>query len=100
MDCAELIVPASWVAKVRLVVGKVAFGPVVTPVLLRLTDCGLPAPFVGNHDRGRPRPRLYRREGHANSAARSCREARAAVVGLAKVAGIGSRDCYAVSGQR
>jgi hypothetical protein len=42
-DCAGLVVPRSWVAKVRLVGDKVAFGPDTIPVPLKAISCGLPA---------------------------------------------------------
>ena len=42
--CAALVVPTTWLPKLRLVVERVAAGPVVVaPVPLRLTVCGLPA---------------------------------------------------------
>ena len=41
-DCAGLVVPTSWVRKVRLARDRVAFGPEVTPVPLKATSCGLP----------------------------------------------------------
>ena len=40
--CAELEVPTSCVAKVRLVADKVAFGPETSPVPLKLIVWGLP----------------------------------------------------------
>lgn len=42
-DCAELEVPTSCVAKVRLLGEGVAFGPETSPVPLKLIVCGLPA---------------------------------------------------------
>ena len=37
-----LVVPIAWVGKLRLVCDGVTFGPDVTPVPLKATDCGLP----------------------------------------------------------
>ena len=54
-DCAGLVVPRNWVAKVRLVGDKVAFGPVKIPVPLKAISCGLPAVLsvmVTEADRG------------------------------------------------
>ena len=42
-DCAVLVVLTSWVAKVRLLVDRVALGPEKNPVPLKAMDCGLPA---------------------------------------------------------
>jgi len=42
-DCAELEVPTSCAAKVRLLGEGVAFGPEMSPVPLKLIVCGLPA---------------------------------------------------------
>src|SRR5712692_4744723 len=42
MDCAGLVVPTSWLAKVKLVADKVASGPEVSPTPFRETECGLP----------------------------------------------------------
>jgi len=43
IDFAGLVVPTSWLTKVRLLGDKVAFGPETSPVPLRGTVCGLPA---------------------------------------------------------
>jgi len=42
-DCAVLVVRTGWVAKVRLLVDRVALGPEKNPVPLKAMDCGLPA---------------------------------------------------------
>jgi hypothetical protein len=40
-DCAGLVAPTTWVVKVMLGREKVTFGPDVTPVPVKATDCGL-----------------------------------------------------------
>jgi hypothetical protein len=42
-DCAVLVVPTTWVAKVRLSVDRVALGPEKNPVPFKAISCGLPA---------------------------------------------------------
>ena len=82
--------PTAWLAKVRLVGERLATAAVPVPV--RLTVCGLPVALSVRVTAARASSTGGRREGHADRAIGSCRYACPAIIGLSKVAGIGTRQ--------